>query len=514
MNAREFVLAFKDQFKTIPYEHQLVGAEKFLLHPAFGNLDEMGAGKTKQVVDGACLLYKSGTINVVLALTPASIRRNWLNKLCGEISKHCWLPHVAYEFHQKGLRLFYETSREKPRLVWIVTNYEFIQREEHRRNLIKIIKDKKTWLIADESSFISSYRAGRTKAAMEIREYCPRASLLNGTPVGNSVETLFSQMNFLDKRILGIKYITHFRRRYCVLQDVYKKDEKGIPRVALIPGTNNKLQKVVGVQNGEELQRKIAPFVIRRLKADCMDLPDIVDVAVPVKLTPKTWELYKRMRDEAIVMLENDKVSMAPYTITKIMRMAQICSGLLGGVEDELGGEKTVEVISSEKRDYALEFLKDRLQIDPNFRLIIWTRFRKEQELLNEAIKQSTLKTTIHRIYGQQPADEREAATVEMKIGSGPVTLLGQPQAGGLGLDFTTAHNSMYISQSYDLIVRLQSRDRTHRHGQKFKVTNYDLVAEGPRGEPTIDWSVVEALQRKENIATWTASAWREKLIA
>jgi SNF2 family DNA or RNA helicase len=518
MTAAEFIAEYLHQFKTPPRQHQIVGVECFLTKKAFGNLDEMGSGKSKQVIDAGCLLYKAGNIQVMLVVTPASIRRNWLDKNYGEIQKHCWLPHVAYEFHSKGLVRVYETTPDKPRLVWIVTNYEFIRQKHHRDNLLKILKGKKVWIVADESSYISSYKSAQTKAAIEVRDHCDRAAILNGTPVGNSPETLFSQMKFLDSRIIGLQYITHFRARYCVMEDVRKKDPKDRKvKVQLIKGTNVKIQRIAGYQNMEELQRKIKPYVIRRLKEDCLDLPPLVDVSVPVTLSQSTWDLYKQMRDEAIAILPDEEVSLALHAITKIMRLDQLCSGLLGGVENDLEpkAEKETRIISSEKHDYMVDFLEDHLKAYPDFRLIVWTRFRKEQEILRDKILARKLSTRIHRIYGGQRDDERDAARIEMKAGSGPVVLLGQPQAGGIGLDFSTTSYSMYISQDYNLLTRLQSRDRPHRIGQKAeKVTNYDLIAVGPRGEKTINHAIVGALQRKESIASWTTSAWRAAIAA
>jgi SNF2 family DNA or RNA helicase len=515
MTAIEFVKSNLHRFKTTPYEHQIAGVAALLNLPYSCQFDDMGLGKSKQVIDTACLLYESGEINLVVIVAPANLRGNWSNKKVGEIVTHCWLPHVTFEFHSAGLKRIYETTPNKPRLAFVVTNYEFIRQDRHLKNLKDIITapGRKVWLVADESSFIASYRSSQTQAMMDLKRHVKRRTIMNGTPVGNSVETLFSQMNWVDERILGIQFVTHFRHRYCILEDVRKKDPTTGRAKIVTLGGGAKLQRVTGIKNGEELQKKIKPYVVRRLKEDCLDLPPIVDVPTPVTLSESTWKLYKEMREEAISLLPDEKISMAPHAITKIMRMAQLCSGILGGVEDELGGtEKQTVVVSSEKRQFIRQFLKDKFSADENFRIIIWTRFRLEQELLAQELKSIA---PIVRVYGAQPEIEREQVRFEMKSGKGPIICLGQPQAGGLGWNFTSASYSMYCSQDYNLLVRLQSRDRTHRIGQlAAKVTNYDLIAFGPRGESTIDHVIVAALQRKENIAHWTTAAWKSALSA
>ena len=54
----------------------------------------------------------------------------------------------------------------------------------------------------------------------------------------------------------------------------------------------------------------------------------------------------------------------------------------------------------------------------------------------------------------------------------------------------------VYYSNSYDLEIRLQSKDRAHRIGQKNAVTYIDLVS--PK---TIDEKILQALRDKIDIA-------------
>jgi SNF2 family DNA or RNA helicase len=75
--------------------------------------------------------------------------------------------------------------------------------------------------------------------------------------------------------------------------------------------------------------------------------------------------------------------------------------------------------------------------------------------------------------------------------------LVANPKTGGYGLTLTASHTVVYYSNSYDLEIRLQSEDRTHRIGQNNKVTYVDFIAEN-----TVDENIVKCLRSKIDIAT------------
>jgi hypothetical protein len=64
------------------------------------------------------------------------------------------------------------------------------------------------------------------------------------------------------------------------------------------------------------------------------------------------------------------------------------------------------------------------------------------------------------------------------------------------------------VSNDFSLFTRQQSEDRTHRPGQHHPAAYHDIVAEGPRGQKTVDHVVLKALREKLDIATWTSAAW------
>lgn len=528
-----------------PYEHQLMGIERLVAKPFFFLADEMGVGKTKQVIDAAMVLWMRGLIDRAIVIAPAAVRGVWYEPEFGELSKHLWSSVSAeiLEYHQRLRGWMWGPETDK-RLQWIITNYEFIGRSSQRLATLMPYATARTLLVLDESSAVKGHKSKQTAACVQLRAKCGRVVLLNGTPIENSVGDLFSQANLMSQNILVCKSYTQFCLRYAIMKPVLSQSGRPLTSPRGFP-----IRTVGSWVNIPDLQKRLAPYVLRRLKTDCLkDLPaKLPSVVMTVPLTTETWTVYKKMRDEMMVWLSDSSMSTSPQVITKIMRLAQITNGFVGGVEDidlvqqdamipgvthDIDGESweqaadaivipqkdyRVQEVGREKLDHFLGWLTDRLEEEPNFKLLVWCTFRPE--LLRAIAELKTFRNgTIHvgGIYGGQPEEEREAAKRLLSpdtAPSGPVVVVGNPAAGGRGLTLVATHTVLYMSNSYRYGTRLQSEDRVHRPGQTQPVSYFDLIATGPKGQKTIDHKVLATLMAKESLADMTTSAWRELLM-
>ena len=504
-----------------PYKHQVVGIEKLLEHPYFLLADEMGAGKTKQVIDTICILALTGLINRVIVVCPAAVRNVWFDPELGELSKHMWINVSAWitEYHASTRKWtwFIKDPAEQPKLKIVITNYDFIRKADRLKPLMDLA-DSKTLLVLDESSAVKSYRAIQTAACFRLRQKCGRVILLNGTPIANNPGDIFAQALIMNPAILACKSYFHFRARY-----------------AFMGGWQNK--QIIGWRGLDDLQKRMAPYVLRRLKEQCLDLPPKLDsVTLTATLTPATWKVYKEMRDEMVAWLNGSTLSMASQAIVKAIRLSQITSGFIGGLEEQdqfvedapdwIEGIKTdvkpepfkgpVQEIGREKLNVFMDWFQEQLEADPNMKLLIWCRFRPEVErLFFELFNGKNLKVELGKIWGGQKRNEREDALRLLDprtAPKGPAVVIGTPASGSMGLNLTAAHTVVYMSNDYSLKTRLQSEDRVHRPGQTFPVSYFDIIATGPTGQKTIDHTVVKALKNKHEIANFTTSAWLSAL--
>jgi SNF2 family DNA or RNA helicase len=494
--------------KLPPFAHQIVGIEKIVSQPLVLLFDEMGVAKSKQVIDAAQILYTQGIINRVVVIAPLSVLDVWYDPELGELAKHLWDDIPVWVTRLRTVRQKWERQGDSPSvgnvvgstagpLRWVITNYDYTR--SHWEEIARVC-DKHTLLVLDESSAIKSWKSLQTKACEKIRVRCGRVVQLNGTPVANKPDDLYSQAHLLDPEILGCSTYYHFRARYCIMG-----------------GFKNK--QIIKFVNLDDLSRRLKPFVLRRLKKECLDLPEkLPPVTLSVPLSAKSWAIYKEMRDELVAYLSSvgvDGVSSAPQAMTKGIRLAQICSGMIGGVEDELGGIERVEVIGVEKINFVLEWFKDHVEScdqrnGSGGKVIFWCRFRSEVERLARV-----LPGPVGLIYGGQTQEDRQAALRLLDPRTAPVgraSVVGTAASGAMGLNLTAADTAVYVSNTFPLKDRLQSEDRNHRIGQIRPVSYFDIVATGPEGQRTIDHMIIKALRSKHDLATLTCSEWVEEL--
>lgn len=487
-----------EKFKTKPFEHQLHGIRALVEYPVFALFDQMRLGKSKQVVDAACELFERGVIDLMLIVAPASVRPVWTDAADGQIRQHAWAPSVVSEFHRlprssrAGARkVWADAPGPASRLEWLVTNYEYVRSVEKRAALKKLLRGRKVWLVLDESSFIKSHKAAQTRACLELAEFAKRRTILNGTPWSHSPLDLWPQMRFLSWRILPFKNYYHFRARYAVMGGWQQK-------------------QVVKFQNLDELREFVRPYCLRRKVSDCFDLPENIPIIRYVELDEVTWRHYRTIKAELVAWLDHTAPTLVASTAAvKVLRLAQLTSGFLGLVDDE-GQSRALEV-GRAKLDETLKLL-DEYQANEE-RVIVWCRFRVERErLVAELVKRGWL---VFQIYGHQKQNERELARDAFKHESalsGFRVLVGQPQVGGYGLDLSAASAVIYMSQDFNALTRWQSEARTDHAFRTTGVARVDLLATGPAGQKTIDHTIKRVIEKREDLARWTAERWRTEL--
>lgn len=540
---RELYQVHKDLLYTHsvlkPYDHQVLGVHNIVLesapgllpdgepdpwgpgrvHPGcFALFDEMGVGKTKQTIDAASLLRWLGQIDRVIVLSPAAVRSVWYDPEFGQITQHAWrnIYHKVTDWHAKSRTWSMGKGDE---LEWVITNYDFIRNEERLEDLLELANNR-TMLVLDESSAVKNPTAIQTKAVRRLRAKCVRVVELNGTPIANNPLDLFSQANLLDTRILDCKSQFIFKLRYAVMGGWQGK-------------------QVLQWKNMDDLKRRIAPYVLRRIKEECLDLPEkLASVVITAPLTPTSWKHYKAMRDDMVTWLNEASVSVAQQTIVKALRLTQMTSGFLGGIEQAVRPQEVskearpdwlpmlgepdpeldlpevvgnVQEIGREKLDTFLAWYKLRLEADPKTKVLVWCRFRPELARLIEEVHLKFPGVITGQVVGGQKPAERQYALRLMDPRTSPdepVLVAGTPSTGSMGLDFTASHIVVYMSNDYNLKTRLQSEDRNHRPGQRHDVSYFDIVAVGPTGQKTMDHAVLKNLLSKRDMATMTASDW------
>jgi hypothetical protein len=241
---------------------------------------EMRLGKTRIAIEYAKRLFLAREIDQTVVVCPAEpvLSRVWYHPEFGQWAEYCDVPIevVAYRPKMKT----WARGEGKRLRVW-VSNYEFIRRPERLTALTKVC-DRRTLLVIDESSAVSSPTSDQTKAVYKLRQKCGRVLELNGTPEGDNPGDLYAQFKILDPAIIGCPTWGAYKATYAVTQH---------QKIWCKGGIGRDVELIVSWRDLEELGRRTAPYVLKKRTADVMPTQD-PDAAQPTTivatLTPES----------------------------------------------------------------------------------------------------------------------------------------------------------------------------------------------------------------------------------
>lgn len=478
------------------FSHQKEGVEFLVKRPGAMLLFEMGLGKTRTALQAALKLYAANKIDRILVIAPAAVRLSWKQ----EIAKFEDGTFVTLAYDSSTAKVRATTRGEG--LPILIVSYGLLPQKRHVDAFAKWAFEGSAVLIADESSFLKNRTAKCTKGSAEIAEACCYRWLLTGTPIANSPLDLYGQAIVMangDGPLKKFSSFYSFRARYAVLK--------------MMNMGSIKFQQVVSYQNLDELTKKFAPYVMRRTKEECLDLPAKTYEVREVALSNATWRIYQELKKEAMLCLPDSEERPVPNAAVRIMRLAQLTSGHVGAETPGAGDpsfalESKAEDISSEKLDYLAEQILT-WELSNENAIIVWTRWRRERERLTDIIRG---KIQGYQVYGGQSQLSRERDINGFQSINGRRILIAQPHAGGFGLNLTTASTAVFLSNDFSYTTRVQAEDRIHRIGQHHPCLYLDVIATGPTGQRTIDAYVLEALKAKKSLAETTCAGWRRIL--
>ena len=283
---------------------------------------------------------------------------------------------------------------------------------------------------------------------------------------------LFSQMAFLDPKILGFSSYYAFQGRYSIVS----RRTMGA----------HSFNQVVGFRRLEELDDKLSAHSYRVKKEDCLDLPDKVYTKREIALTPEQKRAYEQMKKLALARLDSGELSTTKNVLTQIMRLQQICCGNLTDDDGE------THALPSNRIKELLDLCEE-----VQGKAIIWATWTMDIRSIADALRDRYGVQAVATLHGETPDSDRQQIVENFQDRQSELRfLVGHPKTGGYGLTLTAASTVIYYSNSYDLELRVQSEDRAHRIGQTNKVTYVDLIVPG-----TIDEKIVKSLRAKINVA-------------
>lgn len=470
------------------YKHQIRGANMALR--AFGALDaktpgggfgelfEMGCGKTLTTIAVAGALYNLGKIDRVLVVAPTSVCSVWPHDL-NQFATFPWEARVLLGDKKKRLKALNELENWPFKALRIaVINYE----STHREGIFEALAAYKPDLIVcDESQRIKNPSAAQSKALHKLGDAAPFRMILSGTPVQNNAVDLYSQYRFLDPAVYGANFYA-FKNRYCIMGGYGQ-------------------HQIVGYRNMDELVEKEHSVAYRVTKEECLDLPQQTFINRYVQFTDAEQAIYEQLRKSSFLELETGENVTATTILTMYLRLMQLTGGFL--TADESTRPKQV---NTAKLD-ALADIVDDYVVDAGKKLVIFARFRAEIAAIENLLR--LRKIQYGSIYGDVPMEERGKIVEDFQTNPDTKVFVAQIQTAGLGITLHAASTAVFYSYDYNYANYAQALARIHRIGQRLPVTYIHLVVDG-----SIDEKILATLENKEDMAKTVVDSWREVLTA
>ena len=456
------------KYTTEPYQHQKEALETAWEMPGFAYFLEQGTGKSKIVVDETVNLIEREMINCVVVLAPNLVHANWKEQfeIHGPPNWNRWAIQVykaqsgdvAKQRQEQHTRDILQSGRV---LVFLM-NIESLSHEYATDYLLRILRMcRRTYMCIDELHKIKTPGAKRTKAAIKLGEYCKYRRITTGTEAEEGIQNLYSQMKFLDWRIIGFRFFTPFRNTFCVMGGF-------------------EMRQIIRYQNQDLLAHKIAPYVYQKRKKDCLDLPEKLYINHRIEMTPEQSKLYDSLEEELLTEVEEGVVIDTTQVLARMMKLQEVLCG-------HIHYEGKVKHIPSNRAHYVSELVQEA------DKTVVFCRFVMDVELVVAQLKADGIEFIA--ITGE--TNDRLDKINSWRGSPNLRALVMTTATGGTGLTLNEAHNTIFYSNSFNSTDRLQAEDRNHRIGQSEKVTYHDLTVKGK-----IDSIILKALRTKVNLAT------------
>ncbi|XP_077406643.1 DNA annealing helicase and endonuclease ZRANB3 isoform X2 [Vanacampus margaritifer] len=427
--------------------------------------DEMGLGKTVQAIAVAYAFRKEWPLLVVV---PSSLKYPWIEEL------ERWIP----ELQPGDINLVENKSDTMGISSSKVTVLGYGLLTTDARLLVEALSRRGfSVVVVDESHYLKSRNAARTKLLVPLIRSAKRAILLTGTPALGRPEELFMQIDALYPKMFGTW--TDYANKYCNAHYRYFG-----PR---------RQWDCRGASNLEELHQRLSQIMIRRLKAEVLSqLPPKIRQRIPFDLPKEAakeatasfaeWERLMKGCGSEVVATSNPFIQVMSL-ITQMYKQTAIAKA--GAVKD---------------------YIKMMLEAE-QLKFLVFAHHLTMLQACTEAAIEA--KAGYIRIDGSVPSSERMQLVHKFQNDPDTRVAILSIQAAGQGLTFTAASHVVFAELYWNPGQIKQAEDRAHRIGQTSSVNVHYLIAKG-----TFDSVMWSMLNKKETVTGSTLNGRKEYLKA
>jgi hypothetical protein len=441
-------VSFKGELR--PYQKAGYNWLRFLNEYRFGGClaDDMGLGKTVQALALLAHEKEANPEATSLLVMPTSLVYNW------ELEARKFTPKLKILTYTGTQRLKYTSRFAKYDLV--LTSYGITRMD------VDILKSFYfNYVILDESQAIKNPGSIISKAVNELN--CRQRLILTGTPVENGTMDLWSQMNFINRGLLGTQGM--FKKQF--LQPIEKKND---------------------MDKAAKLHAMIKPFILRRLKTQvATDLPEKVINIKYSTMTSDQEKAYEEVksyyREKIVTEMTVPGMRNQQFTLLRgLTQLRQIANhprltdktytGDSGKLEDVI---HMLEATASE-----------------GHKVLVFSQFVRHLAIVREYLDEQEIKYA----YLDGATKDRQAQVKSFQENETVKIFLISLKAGGVGLNLTKAEYVFLLDPWWNPAVEAQAIDRAHRIGQENKVMIYKFISHN-----TVEEKIMALQERKMALA-------------
>uniref|UniRef100_A0A8D3E6L6 Chromodomain helicase DNA binding protein 6 n=1 Tax=Scophthalmus maximus TaxID=52904 RepID=A0A8D3E6L6_SCOMX len=423
--------------------------------------DEMGLGKTIQSITFLYEIFSMGIRGPFLIIAPLSTITNWerefrtwtnMNVIVyhgSQISRQMILQYEMYHRDAQG-----NTIPGVLKFHGLITTFEMIMAD-----CPELRKLHWRCVVIDEAHRLKN-RNCKLLEGLKLMNLEHKV-LLTGTPLQNSVEELFSLLNFLEP-----------------LQ---------------FPSESGFLEEFGDLKTDEQvkkLQAILKPMMLRRLKDDVeKNLAPKEETIIEVELTNIQKKYYRAILEKNFSFLSRGaNQHNMPNLINTMMELRKCCNHpyLITGAEEKIL-ESFRKYHSPDALDFQLQamiqaagklVLIDKLLpklLAGGHKVLVFSQMVRCLDILEDYLIQR--RYTYERIDGRVRGNLRQAAIDRFcKPDSDRFVFLLCTRAGGLGINLTAADTCIIFDSDWNPQNDLQAQARCHRIGQSKAVKVYRLI--------------------------------------
>lgn len=421
--------------------------------------DEMGLGKTIQTIALIAYLMEMKNVNgPYLIIVPLSTLSNWQYEFT------TWTPSVSvvpYKGNPQARKLLFQKKILPQKFNVVLTTYEFVMKDKD-----KLSKVNWKYVIIDEGHRMKNRHC---KLAQTLgKHYKARNRLiLTGTPLQNSLQELWSILNFLLPSIFNS--CSNFESWF---NAPFQQASLGVDQPELSEEEN-----LLIIQR---LHKVLRPFLLRRLKKEVEDqLPDKVEKVIRCDLSATQKKMQKDLRETGSMFVNDGAARATPRASglsNAIMHLRKIANHpyLFDKTEswtvDEL-------MIRQSGKFVVLDRIMQKLQ-KFNHRMLIFSQMTQLMSILEDLLRFRGIEYL--RLDGSTKTEDREEMLRLFNAPRSPYDVfLLSTRAGGLGLNLQTADTVILFDSDWNPHMDMQAQDRAHRIGQKREVLVLRLISAG-----------------------------------